>query len=184
MKIFDKLSGKLGLGNRDDEERDELDELDDTPALARPTAKSARPSAATAPSPAPVGIRPQPLPTMPPTGNLVNMQQAASQLNWNERVHAPVQAKMKFMVIEPKQFDDVQQIANCLRDRKPVLINFERTEKEAIQRILDFVSGTTYALSGDIKKVGHKVYLCAPSNVNVDVPAEKTEPAEAQAAKA
>ena len=75
--------------------------------------------------------------------------------------------KMKVVVIEPKRFDDAQQVANCLKDKKPVVINFESTDGEAAKRIIDFISGTTYALGGEIKKVSHNVFLCAPSNVNV-----------------
>lgn len=75
--------------------------------------------------------------------------------------------KMKVVVIEPQSFDDAQQVANSLRDKKPVVINFEKTDAEAAKRIIDFISGTTYALNGDIKKVGHNVFLCAPNNVNV-----------------
>ena len=36
-----------------------------------------------------------------------------------------------------------------------------------MKRIVDFISGTTYALNGEIKKIGNNVFLCAPSNVNV-----------------
>ena len=75
--------------------------------------------------------------------------------------------KMKVIVIEQKTFDDAQQVANNLREKKPVVINFEKTEAEDAKRIIDFISGTTYALNGEIKKVGHNVFLCAPSNVNV-----------------
>ena len=74
---------------------------------------------------------------------------------------------MKVVVIEPRSFDDVQQVANCLREKKPVVINFENTDADDAKRIIDFISGTTYALAGDIKKVGRNVFLCAPSNVNV-----------------
>jgi cell division inhibitor SepF len=76
-------------------------------------------------------------------------------------------AKMKVIVIEPKSFDDAQQVANCLKEKRPVVINFDNTEGEAAKRIIDFISGTTYALGGEIKKVGRNVFLCAPSNVNV-----------------
>ena len=43
----------------------------------------------------------------------------------------------------------------------------EQQEKAEAKRIIDFISGTTYALGGEIKKVGRNVFLCAPSNVNV-----------------
>ena len=75
--------------------------------------------------------------------------------------------KVKVIVIEPKSFDDSQQISDCLRQKKPVVINFEKASDEDAKRILDFVSGTMYALNGEIKKVGNKVFLCAPSNINV-----------------
>ena len=81
--------------------------------------------------------------------------------------------KVKVVVIEPKSFDDAQQVANNLREKKPVVINFEHTDGEAAKRIIDFISGTTYALNGEIKKVGHNVFLCAPSNVNVSYTEEE-----------
>lgn len=89
--------------------------------------------------------------------NVVNIQAAA-----NSKF-----SRMKVVVIEPRSFDDVQQVANCLKEKKPVVINFENTDAEDAKRIIDFISGTTYALAGDIKKVGRNVFLCAPSNVNV-----------------
>lgn len=95
---------------------------------------------------------------------------SATRLNNVVDLHAAASSKtsrMKVVVIEPRSFDDVQQVANCLKEKKPVIINFEHTVEEDAKRIIDFVSGTTYALSGNIKKVGRTVFLCAPSNVNV-----------------
>ena len=94
--------------------------------------------------------------------NVVDFHSAASA-----RENVVNSLKMKVIVIEPKTFDDAQQVANNLREKKPVVINFEKTEAEDAKRIIDFISGTTYALNGEIKKVGHNVFLCAPSNVNV-----------------
>lgn len=95
--------------------------------------------------------------SLPRPDNVVNISTAA-----NSKF-----SRMKVVVIEPRSFDDVQQVANCLKEKKPVVINFENTDAEDAKRIIDFISGTTYALAGDIKKVGRNVFLCAPSNVNV-----------------
>ena len=95
--------------------------------------------------------------------NVVDFQSAASA----RESSSVTNMKMKVIVIEPKTFDDAQQVANNLREKKPVVINFEKTEADDAKRIIDFISGTTYALNGEIKKVGHNVFLCAPSNVNV-----------------
>lgn len=82
--------------------------------------------------------------------------------------------QMKVMVIEPSSFDDAQQVADHLKNKKPVVVNFENTDSEAAKRIIDFISGTTYALAGDIKKVGKNVFLCAPNNVNVSYTQDET----------
>lgn len=75
---------------------------------------------------------------------------------------------LKMMIVEPESFDDSQSIADFLRDRKPVVINFEGTEPDISKRVVDFVSGATYALDGNIQKVGKDIFLCVPSNVTVD----------------
>lgn len=74
---------------------------------------------------------------------------------------------VKVMVVEPLSFDDSQYIADHLKNHKPVVVNFENTEEDVTRRIIDFVSGTTYALSGNIQKVGHSIFLCTPKNVEV-----------------
>ncbi|EKU71802.1 cell division protein SepF [Selenomonas sp. F0473] len=81
--------------------------------------------------------------------------------------------RMNVVVIEPQTFDDAQQVAVNLQKKKPVVLNFEKTEKSVANRIIDFISGTTYALNGDIKKISNNVILCAPSNVNVSYSEEE-----------
>ncbi len=77
------------------------------------------------------------------------------------------QKQIKVMVVEPFSFDDAQHIADHLKNRKPVVVNFENTEKEVAKRMIDFISGTTYALSGRIQKIGNQIFLCAPNNVDI-----------------
>lgn len=77
------------------------------------------------------------------------------------------QKQMKVMVVEPLSFDDAQQIADYLKNRKPVVVNFENTDKEVAKRMIDFISGTTYALGGSIQKVGNNIFFSAPNNVDV-----------------
>ena len=49
------------------------------------------------------------------------------------------------------------------------LINFENTDNDVRKRIVDFISGTIYALDGSLRKVGRNIMLCAPQNVEIDV---------------
>ena len=75
--------------------------------------------------------------------------------------------KSQITTIKPKDLNDAQTVANCLRDKVPVVINFEETDTDEAKRIIDFVSGTIYAVDGVIKKVSQNVFICAPDNVTV-----------------
>ncbi len=77
------------------------------------------------------------------------------------------QKPIKVIVVEPYSFDDAQQIADHLKNRKPVVVNFETTDKDVAKRMVDFISGTTYALSGNIQKIGNNIFFCVPSNVDI-----------------
>lgn len=92
----------------------------------------------------------------------------ARKTNNNNIVNLPTaQKQMKVMVVEPFSFDDAQHVADHLKNRKPVVVNFENCDKEVAKRMIDFISGTTYALGGSIQKIGHHIFLCAPNNVDV-----------------
>jgi cell division inhibitor SepF len=77
------------------------------------------------------------------------------------------QKQLKVMVVEPLSFDDAQHIAEYLKNRKPVVVNFENCVDDLSKRMIDFISGTTYALNGSIQKIGNHIFLCAPNNVDV-----------------
>lgn len=153
MSIIDKVCGKMGLMDPED------DKLDFEEDLGRKRESKPERSEEDA------GMSQERNDT---SRNIVDFQSAASA-----RSNAAENVKVKVIVIEPKTFDDAQQVANNLREKKPVVINFEKTEAEDAKRIIDFISGTTYALNGEIKKVGHNVFLCAPSNVNVSYTEEE-----------
>lgn len=79
----------------------------------------------------------------------------------------PNQKQMRVVVMEPTKFDDVQGIADNLKNRRSVIVNLESADKELSRRVVDFINGTTYALNGTIEKVGAEIFLFVPSNVDV-----------------
>ncbi len=95
-------------------------------------------------------------------------QNTDNVINFKNKAKSKAGSQLKVMVIEPVSFDDAQQVADHIRNHKPVVVNFENTKSDVAKRIVDFISGTTYALSGDIKKVGKNVFMCAPNNVTVN----------------
>jgi len=74
---------------------------------------------------------------------------------------------IKVVVSEPSSFEEAQAVADNLKNRRQVVINLEHTPPEARQRIIDFISGTTYALDGHTQKLGDHIFLFAPSNVEI-----------------
>ena len=76
-------------------------------------------------------------------------------------------AHMKVVVVTPTTYDDAQQIADYLLDKRPVVVNFENTDTSVAGRVYDFVCGVIYALSGSKMQIGKNVFLFAPKNVNV-----------------
>ena len=155
MGIIDKVCGKIGLMDSEEEiseqegefarEEREMSEKEFVNRQERPDSRMSSP-------------------------NVVDFQNAAFA-----RESAVASVKMRVIVIEPKSFDDAQEVANCLREKRPVVINFDKTDAEVAKRIIDFISGTTYALNGEIKKVGRGVFLCAPNNVNVSYTEEDSK---------
>jgi cell division inhibitor SepF len=77
------------------------------------------------------------------------------------------QKQMRVVVFEPRSFEDSQNIADQLKNRRPVIVNLENAEKALAKRIVDFISGTTYALSGNMQKVGNGIFLFVPNNVDI-----------------
>jgi cell division inhibitor SepF len=78
-----------------------------------------------------------------------------------------VQKAAKVMLIEPRTYDEVQDIADHIKNRKAVVINLQRISHDQAKRIVDFLSGTVYAIGGDIQKLGANIFLCTPDNVDV-----------------
>jgi len=73
----------------------------------------------------------------------------------------------KVVLCEPKSYSEVQEIADHIINRKSVVINLERVDYDQAKRVVDFLSGTVYALNGDIQKLGSHNFLCTPDNVEV-----------------
>jgi cell division inhibitor SepF len=77
------------------------------------------------------------------------------------------QKQVRVIVVEPVSFEEAQGIAEHLKQRKSVILNLERTEGTLAQRMVDFISGTTYALGGNMQKVGNGIFLFVPNNVDI-----------------
>ena len=74
----------------------------------------------------------------------------------------------KMMLLEPRAYSESQQIADYLKNRNAVVVNLKRVTPDQAKRIVDFLSGTLYAIGGDLQKLGGGIFLCTPNNINVE----------------
>jgi cell division inhibitor SepF len=95
------------------------------------------PSPQPAPAPRPATVKPIPMPAT--------------------RVH----------VMEPKGFNDAQEVGDRLKSGQPVILNLQGVERDLQRRLIDFSSGLAYALNGTMSKAADQVFLLTPSNVEV-----------------
>lgn len=73
----------------------------------------------------------------------------------------------KMILVEPRAYSESQTIADHLKARNSVVVNFKRVTTDQSKRIIDFLSGTLYAINGDLQKIGDGIYLCTPKNIDV-----------------
>jgi cell division inhibitor SepF len=70
-------------------------------------------------------------------------------------------------VMEPKGFNDAQEVGDRLKAGQPVILNLQAVDRDLQRRLIDFSSGLAYALNGTMAKAAEHVFLLTPSNVEV-----------------
>ena len=136
-----------------DEELDNFEETEEEPAprtrrsspFASSSAAPAAPAAAAAPVAAPASATPS------FGGQVLNMSSG----------------KQEVVLFHAKTFDDAAKAADELCKRKAVILNMENVDKALTRRVVDFLSGSVYALDGRVKKVAQSTYLFCPHNMDV-----------------
>ena len=84
------------------------------------------------------------------------------------KTFADSSSSSKMILFEPRAYSESQQIADYLKKRNAVVVNLKRVTPDQAKRIVDFLSGTLYAINGGLQKLGTGIFLCTPNNVNVE----------------
>ena len=87
--------------------------------------------------------------------NVTPMRQAAKKSN------------MEVCVIKPTSVDDAREITETLLSGSTVILNLEGLDLEVAQRIIDFTSGATFAINGNLQKISNYIFLVTPTNVGI-----------------
>ncbi len=148
MGIFDKIKGMVGSEDLDYNEYNDDLFGDDMPGVD-PMAEAAAGQTAYDNGYASYDAQPQ--------------QQAQPQ-----RQQSPMgSSNLELKVVKPDRYENVNQIADHLLNRRTVVLNLEGTNKETARRLIDFLSGVAYSIDGQLKRVANNTFVITPHNVDV-----------------
>ena len=74
---------------------------------------------------------------------------------------------MEVCVIKPTSVEDAREITETLLNNRTVVLNVEGLDVEIAQRIIDFTSGSCFAISGNLQKISHYIFIITPASVDI-----------------
>ncbi len=74
---------------------------------------------------------------------------------------------MEVCVIKPTSVEDAREITETLLMERTVVLNVEGLDVDIAQRIIDFTSGSCFAINGNLQKVSSYIFLVTPPNVDI-----------------
>lgn len=94
-------------------------------------------------------------------------ESSSNQKGRNNIVSLHTQKNIRMVLFEPRTYEESPEIADHLKSHRPVVVNLQLVRREQGVRIIDFLSGTVYALGGNIQKLGENIFICTPANVDI-----------------
>ncbi len=154
MSILDNLKKFVQPYSDDDYDdyEDEMDDLEDEALEAAPRGRRPSPFASSDDS--------EPAFTASTTSS-------ASPSGFSGQILNMGSGKQEVVLFHAKSFDSAAKAADELRKKKAVILNMENVDKSLTRRVVDFLSGSVYALDGSVKKIAQSTYLFCPHNMDV-----------------
>ena len=154
MGVMDKFLNYMKLNGEEDDDYyddDYLDDEDDEPVVQRKasTAKQKNDEYEEA------GAKRQ-----PSSNKITPIKQTASRRVTNS-------SGMEVCVIKPTSVEDAREITETLLANRTVVLNLEGLDVDIAQRIIDFTSGSCFAISGNLQKISHYIFIITPASVDI-----------------
>lgn len=71
------------------------------------------------------------------------------------------------VVLKPRCFNDTTEVADQIKQRRPVVLDVGNLDPEEARRVVDFIAGTVYGLNGDIQKVSGGIFVATPASYEI-----------------
>lgn len=161
MSVMDKFLNYMKLNGEEDDEYDEDDYMDDEEDIApvpAPRRSSKQSKAVTADED--YEERPAMRRQSVSTNKITPIKQPASR-----RVAG--RSGMEVCVIKPVSVEDSREITETLLADRTVVLNLEGLDVDIAQRIIDFTSGSCFAIQGSLQKISRYIFIITPSSVDI-----------------
>ena len=159
MGVMDKFLNYMKLNPEDDDEYmddDYYDEEDEEPAPAPAPKKTVLPRERERED-----VEPESRPVKKPSSSKVTSIRSVSG---GRNLSAE---GMQVCVIKPTSVEDGREITETLLANRTVVLNLEGLEVDIAQRIIDFTSGSCYAINGNLQKISHYIFIVTPPSVDI-----------------
>ena len=74
---------------------------------------------------------------------------------------------MEVCVIKPSSVEDAREITETLLNNRTVVLNLEGLDLDVAQRIIDFTSGSCFAIDGNLQKISTYIFIVTPAAVDI-----------------
>lgn len=148
MGVMDKFLNYMKLNDEDDDYYDDYDDYDEPEEPAPKPKKIASKEVE----------EPEEKPIRKSSPKVTPMRQSPRKLSGTG---------MEVCVIKPTSVDDAREITDTLLANRTVVLNLEGIDMDVAQRIIDFTSGSTYAISGNLQKISHYIFIITPASVDI-----------------
>ena len=157
-----------------DDDYDDYDEDEEYEEYDEPKETTRRPRRSAAPAPAPEPEQEEEVDYgFGPMTTSTSVSTPSTSVSGSSSFSTPVlsvskpASKQEVVLFRPNSFNDITKAADDLCSNKAVVVNMEGVDKAMARRVVDFLSGSVYALQGSVTKIAQSAYLFCPHNMNV-----------------
>lgn len=156
MSVMDKFLNYMKLNGEEDDEYYDDEYLDDEEDMEPAPKKLSAPKAKEADN-----YEDAPASKKPVTGNKI------TPINKPSARRVSNGSGMEVCVIKPTSVEDAREITETLLANRTVVLNLEGLDVDVAQRIIDFTSGSCFAINGNLQKISHYIFIITPASVDI-----------------
>lgn len=99
--------------------------------------------------------------------DITEKKQSISRMSPIRQQKKVIGSGMEVCVIKPTSVEDAREITETLLANRTVVLNMEGLDVDIAQRIIDFTSGSCFAISGNLQKISHYIFIITPASVDI-----------------